>query len=48
MFQEFIYSEMREHAKSLEVYCALFEITQNRINVEKEFYEAMKIDNKFD
>lgn len=39
---------MRDHAKALEVYCALFEITQNRINVEKEFLDTMKLENKFD
>ena len=47
MFKEFVFAEMREHAKQLEIYCKLFEETQLRVNVAKEFADIMMVEGKF-
>ena len=38
---------MREHAKQLELYCKLFEETQLKVNVAKEFRDIMMVEGKF-
>lgn len=38
---DYLYSEMREHAKLLEMYALMFEDTQKRINISTEFKGTM-------
>jgi hypothetical protein len=47
LVKEFVYAEMREHGKLLEMYSRLFEETQMRVNVSKEFVHIMSIEGKF-
>ena len=47
LFKDFIYAEMREHAKQLELYCRLFEETNLRVNVAKEFVDVMMSEGRF-
>jgi len=47
MLADWMYMEMEEHAKKLEIYADLFDKTQNGIDIDDEFMEAMIAINKF-
>ena len=47
LLADWMYMEMEEHAKKLEIYADLFDKTQNGIDINDEFMEAMIAINKF-
>jgi hypothetical protein len=47
MFQDFLFLEMKEHAKLLEQYSLMFEETQKRVNVVADFKETLLMGGKF-
>ena len=47
LLADWMYIEMEEHAKKLEIYADLFDKAQNGIDVDTEFMETMIEINKF-
>jgi hypothetical protein len=47
IFQEFIFVEMREHAKQLELYAKMFEEVSQRVNINREFHATMMAGKRF-
>ena len=47
LLTDWLYTEMEEHAKKLEIYSDLFNMFQNGIDVNDEFMEAMIAVKKF-
>ena len=47
LVKDFVYAEMRAHAKQLEQYARLFEEVQQRVRVEQEFLETMNQEGRF-
>ncbi len=47
LMRDFVFAEMREHAKLLEHYSRLFEETTMRVNIQKEFADTMSVESKF-
>lgn len=47
LLADWMYIEMEEHAKKLEVYTDLFDKAQNGVDVDNEFMAAMIEINKF-
>ena len=45
--KDFVFSEMREHAKLLELYSRMFEETTQRINIQKEFVDCIAAGERF-
>ena len=47
LMKEFIFTEMREHAKQLELYCKMFEEVSQKVNIEREFTLTMMAEKRF-
>lgn len=47
LMKEFIFTEMREHAKQLEFYCKMFEEMSQKVNIEREFTLTMMAEKRF-
>jgi hypothetical protein len=47
LVKEFVFAEMREHAKQLELYCKMFEEVSQKVNIEREFTLTMLAEKRF-
>ena len=47
LLKEFVYMEMREHARQLEMYAKMFEEVSQKVNIEREFTLTMMTEKRF-
>ena len=45
--KEFVFAEMREHARQLELYAKMFEEVTQKVNIEREFTLTMMAEKRF-